>query len=807
MNKTAYTCAFTGLFCFCLLPLFGQTTFQKSYGNPTVQSEAKDVIESDEGYLVAGFTVNNGTGKDGLLIHLDFQGNVLWENTYDLSSVDEFKAVVRANDGGFVAMGIAESPNDLWLVKISTIGAIVWQKQFHRPNGGIAGFRIHALPNGYVLSGTEAPNAGGSSPFAIRIDNNGNVLWSKSYQIPSALMSIGYLTDSLWYAGGVSNFSAVFMALDPVSGNVVKSKSYDAAGTESLDYIAASSDGNLLLADYAQPFWPSNKFYPWVQKVTPAGDVLWSKIYNFSDQFQYNGPIISAADGGFLLCPGAGTNHPDLDAQMMKIDENGQVSWCYAFGKPNGNEWFLNAIQTSDGGFMAVGLTSNGIQLKNSVFVVKTDANGRVHGCCPIKKAVTVTDFTTNIQTKTYNAIPFIQGEQAFGSAAPRTPLPQTLDCNVFQPTLQIDIPLCSGETVTLAGQTYTQPDTVTLELLSNNGGCDTLATYILTDAALGQNSQVTLQCPANIFKTIPAGATSALISYAPPTAASNCTCPGLDIIKTSGADSGSSFPIGTSTVCWQGNDACGTTNTCCFTVSVAAETTSVCDTKTTTCLKWDLLSVKRNASNQRIYSIRLTNTCTAVLNYAYIGLPVSLSAPSPANNSVYTAVSGRQYEVRNPNFSPIYGLRFKSMAVGLNSGQSDEFHFTLPPQISLDYCYVAGRLDNGAFYEAYLNTFFCTVGIETAAGDRSSEIVEYDRMLEIAPNPAKAGSTLFLVGRSISSGEVLLTNVSGECVFRGKIADNQVFLGNDNLPEGIYFFHVFETGRLSKIGKLVLLR
>lgn len=808
MNKAVYTSALSAIFYCYLMPLFGQTTFQKSYGNPAVQSEAKDVIETAEGYLLAGFTVNNTTGRDGLLIHLDFEGNVLWENTYDQSSFDEFNAVVRANDGGFVALGITESPNDIWVLKTAPNGAIVWQKQFDRPNGGASGIRIHALPNGYVLSGTEAPNGtGGSRPFAIRIDNNGNVLSSKSYQIPNALLSIGYVTDSLWYAGGVSGFNAVLVAIDPVSGNVVKGKTYTAAGAESLDFIAPTTDGNLVLANYAQPLWPSSKIFPWLQKVTPEGDVLWSKTYDFSDQGQYQGPIISTADGGILLCPGAGANNPDLDAQMMKLDQNGQVSWCHAFGKPNEYEWFLNVIRTSDGGFLAAGRRSNGLQLRTTVFVVKTDAQGKLEGCCPQKRPVTETDFSTTTQAQTYTHMPFSQAEQAFSVATPRTPAPQTLDCNLIQPTRLLTFPLCPGETAFIGGQVYTQPDTVIQELPAQNGGCDTLVTYILTDALQGQTSQVALQCPANIVSTVPAGNTAIQVNYDTPTAMSDCICPGLDIARLSGGDSGSSFPIGTSTVCWQASDACGSTNTCCFSVTVTAEATAVCDTKTSPCLKWELLSVSRNASNQRSYSIRVTNTCTAALTYAYMGLPSGATPLSPANNSVYTAASGRQYEVRNPNFSPVYGLRFKPQVFGLNGGQSDVFHFTLPAQVSLDYCYVAGRLENGAFYEAYLNTFFCPVGLESAADDRNASNAAAVQVLEIAPNPAQAGANLYLRGRSVASGELLLTNVAGQQIFRGSITGNQVDLANGNISEGIYFFHVFENGILTQSGKLALMR
>ena len=66
---------------------------------------------------------------------------------------------------------------------------------------------------------------------------------------------------------------------------------------------------------------------------------------------------------------------------------------------------------------------------------------------------------------------------------------------------------------------------------------------------------------------------------------------------------------------------------------------------------------------------------------YTAIQIPDGLVAEAPANNSVYHSEDGRAYDVRNPNYSPFYSIRFKSQMDSISNGQSDIFSYTLPAQ------------------------------------------------------------------------------------------------------------------------------
>jgi hypothetical protein len=91
------------------------------------------------------------------------------------------------------------------------------------------------------------------------------------------------------------------------------------------------------------------------------------------------------------------------------------------------------------------------------------------------------------------------------------------------------------------------------------------------------------LNHPTNITVTAPANATTIPIDYKTPTATSTCTTGKVTVTKKSGLASGSAFPLGTNTVCYQATDGCGNTKTGCFNVIVNAPVSTLTVTTSVT--------------------------------------------------------------------------------------------------------------------------------------------------------------------------------------------------------------------------------
>lgn len=126
--------------------------------------------------------------------------------------------------------------------------------------------------------------------------------------------------------------------------------------------------------------------------------------------------------------------------------------------------------------------------------------------------------------------------------------------------------------------------------------------------------------------------------------------------------------------------------------------------------MRYELLGITMDSSMRKTYTVQVINNCTDKMIYTAIQLPNGLTAKAPDDNSVYTAPSGREYLVRNPNFSPFYSIRFKSGADSISNGQSDIFEYTLPAQADPTFIHVVSRIAPKVFYEAHLNTFACDV-------------------------------------------------------------------------------------------------
>jgi len=280
-------------------------------------------------------------------------------------------------------------------------------------------------------------------------------------------------------------------------------------------------------------------------------------------------------------------------------------------------------------------------------------------------------------------------------------------------------------------------PTTYTL-LATDTLGCVLRDTFTISF----YSSKPALQCPPNITVTATPAANAAVVTYTAPTASTNCPCGAAVGVLTQGLPSGANFPVGVTTVCYSAEDGCLSTTNCCFTVSVAAPPPAdqPCDVKETPCLRFEILGISQNAKKEKTYRMRVVNKCAAELVHVAYELPQGIVAVAPSNGVTYTAPSGRQYSVRNPNLSPQRSIRFSSIGPGIALGGADIFQYTLPPQANPLFIYVSARLAPQTYVETHLDVFGCTVQqtqtlVDSETGERTRQEVDA-AAVAVFPNP-----------------------------------------------------------------------
>ncbi|GAB4492175.1 MAG: hypothetical protein OHK0019_13550 [Saprospiraceae bacterium] len=367
-------------------------------------------------------------------------------------------------------------------------------------------------------------------------------------------------------------------------------------------------------------------------------------------------------------------------------------------------------------------------------------------------------------------------------------------------------ITFCPGDTVFVNGNFFTAAGIYPDTLPGANGACDTLATYLLVSLTPAP-SEVKIICPDNLTVTTEPPVTI----YDAPEATTDCACPGISVQLTAGLPSGSVFPPGVTEVCYQAKDSCGNSALCCFEVMVPEE--EPCDEATIGCVKYELVGISEDAAGNNTYRIRVTNNCTNKLMFAAFSLPSGVVALSPANNSIYVAPSGREYSVRNPNYSPFYSIRFKSDQAGIAGGESDLFEFTLPALANPSNIQVIVRVEPKIFYQTYLHTSGCTIEQEPKPVQSDPVPTTFKKAVNpvsVFPNPS--AGTLFAdlsewKGEQVNAG---IFDSRGQLVQQvSLIADvvpQELQLSQD-LPNGLYFLEISSENGEKQAVRFVLQR
>jgi hypothetical protein len=164
--------------------------------------------------------------------------------------------------------------------------------------------------------------------------------------------------------------------------------------------------------------------------------------------------------------------------------------------------------------------------------------------------------------------------------------------------------------------------------------------------------------------------------------------------------------------------------------------------------------------------------------------------AVEPAEGAVYTTENGRNYTMRNPNYSPFYSIRFKSQDAGIGNGASDVFEYTLIGQSQPAYINVFARLSPGPSYEAHLNVFNCPVQMQSVQ-NRSADL---SSLLSLTPNPVADILTVTLP--ESGGGRWQIFDSNGREMSTGRWSRSPTFtIPTIDFPSGIYYIRLYRDG------------
>lgn len=139
------------------------------------------IAPAGDGWMAAGSNRSIGGGQeDGWLVRIGADGQMLWEQKYGGSSIDNLTAIAALPGGNFAAVGDnrsdAQGGSDAWLIIADSKGKVLHSKTFHSGEYDQAK-AVAVLPSGGLVITGQGSVKGNPELWVIGTDAEGNVLW------------------------------------------------------------------------------------------------------------------------------------------------------------------------------------------------------------------------------------------------------------------------------------------------------------------------------------------------------------------------------------------------------------------------------------------------------------------------------------------------------------------------------------------------------------------------------------------------------------------------------------------------------
>jgi len=322
----------------------GEVQWQQLYGGIHQDYGTWIEKTSDNGFIASAYSWDYGFGRlDALLIKTDANGNKIWSEYYGDMFRDQGLCVKEISGGGFILTGFTRkigNPGDIFLVRTDEQGNEIWSNSYGTEYVDFGIDVLETNDNSYLITGT----AGGfynpvefyyhnhdADIILLKVNDSGEEIWRKyyggdSHEIAYSLKKAenGYYIFGVTQSIGEGSFDNYLIKIDE-EGNELWSKTY---GGEDFEYgrsMDIAADGNLFLFGTTNSLGTTNSPDMYLIKTDKNGNEIYSLIIGGEDS-EYGYSVKATPDGGCaLLGETRSYGMGGQDIYFLKIDSIGNI--------------------------------------------------------------------------------------------------------------------------------------------------------------------------------------------------------------------------------------------------------------------------------------------------------------------------------------------------------------------------------------------------------------------------------------------------------------------------------------------------
>jgi|GEM_PF-537269 len=342
--------------------------------------------------------------------------------SFGSNSIDHGFGIAESQDGGLLLAGYAEGSggdistihggSDVWLVKLNTSGALLWEISLGGANDDRAKAVVQSTDGGYIIAGsTESVqgdvslNRGQSDAWVIKVNSQGKLVWETTFggslmdaaedlspTSDGGALIVGWTESSDGLISSHKGGKDLWMVRVDQAGALVFEKTFGGSLDEEGSAIANAPDGNFLISGYSTSsdgdlIQNKGDRDLWVLNITPDGEINWQKSFGGSEidvahaiDVGTNGQVVvagstSSFDGDVSSSKGG------FDLWVLKLDWFGNLLWEKTYGGGNHDEAY--SVVLSSNGVISAGGYSNSLDGDrsqslglNDYWVIQLDSEG-----------------------------------------------------------------------------------------------------------------------------------------------------------------------------------------------------------------------------------------------------------------------------------------------------------------------------------------------------------------------------------------------------------------------------------------------
>ncbi len=380
--------------------------WERFYGGTQYDAGQKLLLMPDGSLIMAGEVrsqdglglANHSNNSDVFVRQMAAQGIIYWQKILGGKGMELLADIAPSPEGGVVVLattdsytgdpGEGEGYMDMWVVKISPQGDIVWKSRF----GGTGNDRAYTIipisSGGYLIGGSSGSRNGnmksyrsiGIDSWVARLDEQGRLMWEKHFggrknEWATKLLEVrpGWFlvmngSDSV--DGDIEkNYGKkdAWIFMIDSWGNMEWQISLGAGKNDEIHDCLIAPNGDIMLAGTTLS---SGGMIPeqrgrgdfWLVRMTQKGQVLWNRTFGgtWSEGIS---SICPSASGGYLLAGLTKSRDMDIDtlrgfydALLVEVDESGNKIWSGTLGHAAKDALFSVKL-TPNGTYLGIGFS------------------------------------------------------------------------------------------------------------------------------------------------------------------------------------------------------------------------------------------------------------------------------------------------------------------------------------------------------------------------------------------------------------------------------------------------------------------